>query len=77
MRNISAFDAWSFVHAISGAAIGALDIPRPWAWALLIGFEVIEQRVFSTQPESMINQVADAAIGIAAYEVIDYLLPPA
>jgi len=70
---LKAVDGWTAVHALLGAALGAKDVERFTAYALIFGTEVLELflrrngfRFFAESPE---NVFVDLAVGITAYEV--------
>lgn len=45
----SFFDQWTLNHLWVGMAYGLIKIPRPYAYTLLIGFEVLENIAMRSQ----------------------------
>ena len=42
-QNRAAFDPWTAVHLSAGLALGLTDVPRRWALAASVAYEVAEQ----------------------------------
>ena len=62
------FDEWSVVHISLSALMGVMDIPRPWAYALIVGTELLEARIGLI--EAPRNVVSDLALGAATFELV-------
>ena len=69
---MQAIDGWTVIHLLAGVWLGALGVPRPVAYGLIIGVEVAELAFRSSSDffiESPANVAVDIAAGVAAYEV--------
>lgn len=75
MTNISAFDVWTPVHAMSGYTLAIMGVTAPTFAIVSVLYEVIENWIerqpnnpFSTTaPERLVNVIADLAVQTAAY----------
>lgn len=78
-QNRAAVDPWTMVHLSAGLALGLMKVPRRWACAASIAYELAEQ-VFERQawgkelfevsgPESLPNALADSAAFLAGYRL--------
>jgi len=70
--NDDAFDIWTPVHVLLAGAIGVLRFPRPVAYLLIFGVELVEfflSRFINFFQESPRNIAADLVVGIVAYEI--------
>ncbi len=65
-------DAWSFVHAASGATIGYVLNSNEFekGLGLLIGWETIEPYVWPGWDEAPRNQISDVIIGMLALSAV-------
>lgn len=68
MKETRLLDKWSIVHVGLSALMGATDMPRPWAYAFIVGTELIEARIGLI--EAPRNVVSDLALGAATFELV-------
>ena len=74
--NNSFLDWWTLVHLGTGIGLGLIKIPRPYAYPLLIGFEILEniamrkgfEELFK-EKEGPINAISDILVASGGYEV--------
>jgi hypothetical protein len=69
-QNLAAVDPWTAVHLSAGLALGLMEVPRRWALAASVAYELAEQvfereewgeELFETSgPESLPNAVMDS-----------------
>src|SRR5262249_17258384 len=57
--DVDPIDAWSLVHFLSGALLGAICLDFATTLMLLILWEIIEPKIWPGWHESPINQVTD------------------
>lgn len=78
-QNSSVLDPWTVVHFAAGLAAGLVNLPRDWAIAGAVAYELAEQyaereewgqELFETRrPESVPNAVIDVAVFMVGHRL--------
>ena len=78
-QNEAALDPWTLVHFSTGMAFGLMNVPKRWAVAATVAYELAEQ-VFERRqwgqelfeingPETLPNALADSAFFLSGYHL--------
>ena len=78
--NNRVFDKWSLVHLGAGVGLGLIKVSRPWAYTILIGYEIVENVMMRKEMgdlfdeiEGPANAVSDVIVAGIGYEITRYL----
>ncbi len=63
MKNESPLDKWTLIHLAAGALMKEVGLSTAATVGVLTVFELLERPLFDTEPESLVNQVADVGAG--------------
>ena len=78
--NNKILDKWTLIHLGAGLGLGLAKIPRPYAYSLLVGFEILENLILRKELgelfkdiEGPANVISDIVVGGAGYELTRYI----